>query len=61
MAELLYSTGSGQAWLGDAAATLREVCDPESADLVLTSPPSEVVRHVDDNYLRTQSLFDAAG
>lgn len=39
MANLLYSTGSGQAWLGDAASTLREVCEPESADLILTSPP----------------------
>jgi site-specific DNA-methyltransferase (cytosine-N4-specific) len=58
MAELLYSTGSGQAWLGDAAATLREVCEPESADLVLTSPPFALLNQKEygnksqDDYVR---------
>jgi site-specific DNA-methyltransferase (cytosine-N4-specific) len=39
MADLLYETESGQAWLGDAAADLADVCQPESVDLIVTSPP----------------------
>jgi DNA modification methylase len=37
--ELLYRTGSGNAWLGDAAMDLSKVCEPDSVDLIMTSPP----------------------
>jgi DNA modification methylase len=43
MADLLYSTGAGQAWLGDAAGTLREVCAADSVDLIITSPPFALI------------------
>jgi hypothetical protein len=39
MGELLYSTGSGHAWVGDAVTALRDVCEPDSVDLIMTSPP----------------------
>jgi DNA modification methylase len=39
MAALIYSTRLGSAWLGDAAGTLRQVCEPDSVDLIVTSPP----------------------
>ena len=38
-AELIYETESGQAWLGDAVATLGEVFEADSVDLIVTSPP----------------------
>jgi site-specific DNA-methyltransferase (cytosine-N4-specific) len=47
MAELLYSTAGGQAWLGDAATALSEVCEPESADLIVTSPPFALIHQKD--------------
>lgn len=57
-AELRYSTESGQAWLGDAATALREVCKPESTDLIVTSPPFALLNQKDygnerqDDYVR---------
>jgi site-specific DNA-methyltransferase (cytosine-N4-specific) len=58
MVELLYSTESGKALLGDAVATLREACEPESADLIVTSPPfallnpKEYGNQSQDDYVR---------
>lgn len=58
MAELLYRTSVGEAWLGDAAATLREVCEPDSVDLVVTSPPFALLNQKEygnesqDDYVR---------
>ena len=58
MAELLYKTGSGQAWLGDAAPALREVCEADSVDLIVTSPPFALLNQKEygnqsqDDYVR---------
>src|SRR5688500_17022339 len=58
MAELLYTTGGGQAWLGDAAQALRDVCEPDSVDLIMTSPPFALLNQKDygnesqDDYVR---------
>lgn len=58
MAELLYSTGSGQAWLGDAPTALRDLCEPDSVDLIVTSPPFALLNQKDygnqsqDDYVR---------
>jgi hypothetical protein len=38
MAELLYKTSVGEAWEGDAETTLRDVCETDSVDLIVTSP-----------------------
>jgi DNA modification methylase len=35
----VYSTTSGSAWCGDAVEVLRQQVDPESVDLIVTSPP----------------------
>jgi DNA modification methylase len=57
-AKLRYSTENGQAWLGDAATALREVCAPGSADLIVTSPPFALLNQKDygnesqDDYVR---------
>jgi hypothetical protein len=34
VSELVYKTGNGTAWTGDAADTLREICGDESIDLI---------------------------
>src|SRR4051812_21191668 len=39
MHELIYKTDLGSAWFGDAAETLRELGEPDSVDLIVTSPP----------------------
>ena len=39
MGELVYRTPAGEAWLGDAGETLRDVCAADSVDLIMTSPP----------------------
>src|SRR5690242_13612710 len=58
MAELLYKTSLGEAWLGDAAATLRDVCEADSVDLIVTSPPfallnqKEYGNQTQDDYVR---------
>jgi len=58
MAELLYKTSLGEAWLGDAAPTLRDVCEADSVDLIVTSPPfallnqKEYGNQTQDDYVR---------
>lgn len=58
MANLIYSTPLGTAWLGDAVEALPVVCDPESVDLIVTSPPFALLNKKDygnesqDDYVR---------
>jgi site-specific DNA-methyltransferase (cytosine-N4-specific) len=58
MAELLYTTGIGSAWVGDCAATLRHECEADSVDLIVTSPPFALLNQKDygnesqDDYVR---------
>ena len=58
MTQLLYSTGNGQAWLGDAVEALRDVCEADSVDLIVTSPPFALLNQKDygnqsqDDYVR---------
>jgi DNA modification methylase len=40
----VYSTDFGTAYCGDAVETLQSVCEDESADLVVTSPPFALQR-----------------
>lgn len=39
-----YETELGKAYCGDAIEMLTEVCEPESADLIVTSPPFALAR-----------------
>ena len=39
MPNVVYRTANGEALLGDAAETLRDICDTDSVDLIMTSPP----------------------
>jgi DNA modification methylase len=58
MAEVIYSTRSGRAVLGDAVTALRDVCEPDSVDLIMTSPPFALLKQKDygnqtqDDYVR---------
>src|SRR5690349_10696546 len=58
MAEALYTTPYGAAWAGDGAATVRDLCDDESVDLIVTSPPFALIHkkeygnHSQDDYIR---------
>lgn len=47
MPDLVYSTSSGQAWVGDAAVDLRNVCEPDTVDLIVTSPPFALLHKKD--------------
>ena len=58
MAELLYKTGGGEAWFGDAGTALREICEADSVDLIVTSPPFALLHQKEygnqsqDDYVR---------
>jgi DNA modification methylase len=39
VANVIYKTGCGEAWVGDASETLRDSCEDDSVDLIVTSPP----------------------
>ncbi len=62
MAELIYSTGNGHAWVGDAATALREMCAADSVDLIVTSPPFALLNQKDYGnglrYLRLDGFVD---
>lgn len=63
MSNLGYRTPNGHAWIGDAAETLREICEPDSVDLIVTSPPFALVHKKDygnedqENYVRWFQIF----
>jgi site-specific DNA-methyltransferase (cytosine-N4-specific) len=58
MVELVYKTMHGEAWTGDAAEALRELCADDSIDLIVTSPPFALLNKKDygnesqDDYVR---------
>jgi site-specific DNA-methyltransferase (cytosine-N4-specific) len=58
MAEVVYKTAHGVAWSGDAAEALRETCENDSIDLIVTSPPFALLNKKDygnegqDGYVR---------
>ena len=58
MPELMYKTDLGSAWIGDAAEALRDLAEPDSVDLIVTSPPfallnkKEYGNESQDDYVR---------
>jgi DNA modification methylase len=58
MSEVLYKSGFGEARLGDAMAVLREACETDSVDLIVTSPPFALLNQKEygnqsqDDYVR---------
>jgi len=42
--KVAYASQLGTAWIGDAIETLGEVCEDESVDLIVTSPPFALQR-----------------
>src|SRR5215468_10881406 len=47
MVETVYTTTRGSAWSGDAAEALRDLCEDESIDLIVTSPPFALLNKKD--------------
>jgi site-specific DNA-methyltransferase (cytosine-N4-specific) len=58
MVDLVYRTDQGSAWSGDAAESLRKLCEDDSIDLIVTSPPFALLNKKDygnenqDDYVR---------
>lgn len=40
----MYGTERGEAWLGDCIEVLKRRCEPDSVDLIVTSPPFALLR-----------------